>query len=648
MRRVLRAVVGAVGLVVAWGSGAARADEAAIPYCVDPDWAPYEVIDGQGRHQGIAADLLALATERAGVRLELVPTRDWKDRLAAMRDGRCAMLSFLNRTPERAQWLAFSEPLFSDPNVLVTRENHGFISDLAAEGAAAMVLPEGTSIEERVRRDYPDIRIITTPSEAEAFAMVSRGEADMTLRSLSVAVYTIRGQGWFNLKVAGQVPGYENQLRAAVRLEDAALLERLNAGIATLTRKERAEIANRHVAITIVTPPDYTLALQVAGVLAVVLLTSLFWAVRLRAANRRLEASEAQFRDLFRHAPVSVTVHDRDSGAIVEANALALRSFGVDRLEDLTEDAAWGKPPYSLAEARIWLRRTGEQGAQRFEWRSPNGAGGTAWKDVTLQEVVLKGRPRIVATAADITAHKEAQQALTEQGAALARSNAELEQFAYAASHDLRQPLRMITSYAALLERRLGGGATPEAVEFLGYVRDGALCMEQMLSSLLDYARVGHDGEPQEAVALRSLVEEALRYLTPVVEQTTATVLISGDWPTLPFSRNEGVRLFQNLIGNALKYRRADRLPEVRVNSARAAAGWRVTVTDNGQGFDPAQADRLFKVFQRLHASTGVDGTGVGLAICRKIVDRHGGAIAIVSDGPGLGARVTVDLPAPP
>ena len=183
----------------------AAADRATV--CVDPDWPPYEVIDGQGRHQGIAADLLRLAAARVGLALDLVPTRDWEDSIAASKDGRCQMLSFLNQTPKRDEWLVFTDPIFVDANVIVTREEHRFVADLAAVSGETMVLPRGTSIEERVRRDFPDLAIVTTDSEADAFAMVANRKADMTLRALTVAVDTIKKEGWFNLKVAGQEIG---------------------------------------------------------------------------------------------------------------------------------------------------------------------------------------------------------------------------------------------------------------------------------------------------------------------------------------------------------------------------------------------------------------------------------------------------------
>ncbi|MEW5727393.1 MAG: diguanylate cyclase [Pseudomonadota bacterium] len=259
-------------------------------YCVDPDWPPYEIIDAEGAHQGIAADLLRMAAERAGVPLRLVVTRNWDETIAASRAGACDIVSFLNQSPRRDEWLIFTAPIFVDRNVIVTREEHPYIDDLGAAAGQTMALPKGTSIEERVRRDFPHLRIVTTESEAEAFAMVSGRKADMTMRSLIVAVYTIKKDGWFNLKISGQVPGYDNHLRIGVRKDLPMLRDILDRGVASISLAERAEIGNRHVSIKVQTGIDVDLILRIVGVFSVILLTSLFWVAKLRKLNRKLHA----------------------------------------------------------------------------------------------------------------------------------------------------------------------------------------------------------------------------------------------------------------------------------------------------------------------------------------------------------------------
>lgn len=266
------------------------AEHGPFAFCVDPDWAPYEVIDAEGNHAGIAADLLRLAAERAGVELQLVKTATWDETLEAARGGRCDILSFLNQSPSRDEWLLFTDPLFIDRNVIVAREDHPFVADLTAVVGETLALPSGTSIEERVRRDFPALKVVTADSEAEVFAMVSERRADMAMRSLSVAVHTIKKGGWFNLKIAGQVPGYENRLRIGVLKTLPILRDILNRGVATITLAEREEIANRHVSITVQSAVDYDLIIRIVTAFSLVLFTSLVWAVKLRGVNKRLYA----------------------------------------------------------------------------------------------------------------------------------------------------------------------------------------------------------------------------------------------------------------------------------------------------------------------------------------------------------------------
>lgn len=262
-------------------------------FCVDPDWPPYEIINQNGAHEGIAADLIKLAAQRADVRLELFQTKDWDESVAASKRGDCDALSFLNQTPKRDEWLIFTDPIFTDPNVIITREEHAFIADPAALTDHAIALPKGTSIEERVRRDFPNLRVVLADSEAEAFAMVSDRRADLTIRSMTVAVYTIKKEGWFALKISGHIPGYENRLRIGVRKENPALRDALNRGVVAVTPQERGEIANRHVSINVQTAVDYGPIRNLAVLFSVFLLTSLAWALKLKAVNRRLRlASE--------------------------------------------------------------------------------------------------------------------------------------------------------------------------------------------------------------------------------------------------------------------------------------------------------------------------------------------------------------------
>lgn len=259
-----------------------------VRFCADPDWAPFETIAADGTHEGIAADLLRLAAERAGIILQLVQTRDWDDSIAASRDGRCEMLSFLNRTTRREEWLTFTEPLFNDPNVFITREEHPYIVDPATLTNESIVFPSGTSMEDLVRRTYPNLRILITGSEDDAVAMVAQKKATMTMRSLTVAAYTIRDKGLFTLKIAGQLPGVSNQLRLGIAKDEPQLRDIFNKGIATITPLERGQIVNRHITIKMESGIDYRLIWEIIIGFGIALSATLVWSVKLRKLNERL------------------------------------------------------------------------------------------------------------------------------------------------------------------------------------------------------------------------------------------------------------------------------------------------------------------------------------------------------------------------
>ncbi len=258
---------------------------------VDPDWYPYEQLTVQGDYAGIAADLMRLISERTGIVFEVVPTRNWDESLALSQSGKCYILPFLNRTAAREKWLIFTDPYFVDPNVFVTRMEHADIVDPATLRGETVVLPQNTSIEERLRRDFPNLKVVTVASETEAFRMVEEGEADMTLRSRAMAAYTIRKEGWFNLRIAGEIPAYANRLCIGVRKDMPELRKILNKGIRTISARDVEEAINHHITILVSSRVDYDLMFKVAGSLLILLLLGLLWALQLKRLNRKL-ASE--------------------------------------------------------------------------------------------------------------------------------------------------------------------------------------------------------------------------------------------------------------------------------------------------------------------------------------------------------------------
>ena len=251
----------------------------------------------------------------------------------------------------------------------------------------------------------------------------------------------------------------------------------------------------------------------------------------------------------------------------------------------------------------------------------------------------------LLGTGIDITERKRAELALREKTEALQRSNADLEQFAYSISHDMRQPLRMVTGHLQLLERALKDKLGDDDRANMAFALDGARRMDAMIVSLLDYSRVGRLTAAKDWMASRDALDEALRFLATDIEATAASVEVGGEWPRVFASRDEMTRLFQNLIGNALKYRDERQPPRVEVASAATAGHWRVSVRDHGIGIEPHQIERLFQFFSRLQSRERFEGTGMGLALCRKIVAHHDGRIWVESAGEGQGSSFVFEIP---
>jgi len=224
----------------------------------------------------------------------------------------------------------------------------------------------------------------------------------------------------------------------------------------------------------------------------------------------------------------------------------------------------------------------------------------------------------------------------------LERSNSELQQFAYIASHDLQEPLRTVQSYLQLLQRRYGHALDTDADEFIGFAVEGAQRMRALITDLLAYARVSSRARPPGPTPLADVVNEALRALHIAIEERHAEITVEP-LPTVVADGNQLRQLYQNLVANALKFNR-NAVPQVRLGAERQGAGWRLFVTDNGIGLDPAYKHKIFEVFKRLYGRDEFEGTGIGLAICKKIVEHHGGEIGVESS-PGQGATFWFTLP---
>jgi PAS domain S-box-containing protein len=364
-----------------------------------------------------------------------------------------------------------------------------------------------------------------------------------------------------------------------------------------------------------------------------------------RNAEAALRASEARARQIFELAASGIAEVDLN-GRFLRVNRSLCKLLGYGEAELIGRSVKQVSHPADrdLTDAQRARVRAGEVDAARFEKRYLHRDGRVVWVDLAIALVrAPDGVPLYeIAMFDDITERKQAEAALREAHDELARSNAELEQFAYVASHDLQEPLRMVSSYTQLLARRYADRLDADAREFMGYMVDGAARMKQLIEDLLAYSRVGTRGKEFRPVAVESALNRALASLRAAMQESKASVTYDA-LPVVPADDLQLAQLFQNLIGNALKFRSAS-VPRIHVSAQELENEWQLAVQDNGIGIEPQYFERIFMVFQRLHNKGEYPGTGIGLAICKKVVDRHGGRIWVESAA-GQGTTFRFTLP---
>jgi PAS domain S-box-containing protein len=363
-----------------------------------------------------------------------------------------------------------------------------------------------------------------------------------------------------------------------------------------------------------------------------------------KRVERALRDSEAKYSALVEQAKDGVVIVQDEVCKFANGAMTEICGYTAEQMEDMSFSALLA-PESSGLVAQIRESSSAATAAPLVHGASILCADGTAKEvEISASTIQYNGRPAGMGIARDVTERKQAELMLKKQAEDLARSNAELEQFAYVASHDLQEPLRMVASYVKLLERRYKDKLDADASDFIGYAVDGASRMHLLVNDLLAYSRVGTHGKPFESTDCTAVIAEAVTNLQAAVAESGAEVTWN-DLPTVMADATQLVQLFQNLVGNAIKFRSTD-TPRVRIAAVQEADEYVFSVQDNGIGIDREYADRIFVIFQRLHDKDQYPGTGIGLAICKKIVERHGGRIWVES-ALGEGAKFSFTVPAP-
>jgi light-regulated signal transduction histidine kinase (bacteriophytochrome) len=269
--------------------------------------------------------------------------------------------------------------------------------------------------------------------------------------------------------------------------------------------------------------------------------------------------------------------------------------------------------------------------------------GSEIWVETAGEPIVYNSKNSALVFVRDISMRRQAEEERKLFIEELERSNLELQQFAYVASHDLQEPLRMISSYLQLIERRYKDHLDQDANDFIHFAVDGANRLQALIMGLLEFSRVRTHGKAFEEVKVGDILSHVIKHLE-VMLQTAGASVEYGEMPVIRADEGQITRLFQNLISNAVKFRKEGVAPLIRISAEKTGGDHIFTVSDNGIGIDPQYYQQIFTIFQRLHSREEYPGTGIGLSICKRITERHGGKIWVESE-PGKGSSFIFSIP---
>jgi PAS domain S-box-containing protein len=362
-----------------------------------------------------------------------------------------------------------------------------------------------------------------------------------------------------------------------------------------------------------------------------------------KQAEEALRESEDRYRDLVEFSQYLICTHDLQ-GQILSVNQEGARLLGYNKTDLLNKNVRDLLSPKFRDEFVTYLDTIQKYRVAKGFILIRTAAGEyRIWEYHNTLRTEGVASPIVRAIAHDVTERKGVERALREKTGELARSNEDLEQFAYVASHDLQEPLRTVTSYVQLLARRYKGKLDADADEFIGFAADGAVRMWNLVNDLLTYSRAGMRGNELEPTDSDTVLAQSVNDLKATIEENGA-VVTHDSLPMVMADRPQLGQLFQNLIVNAIKFRGSEP-PRIHISASRSGNGWTFSVRDNGIGIAPEYSERIFVIFQRLHSREKYAGTGIGLAVCKKIVERHGGRIWVKSEV-GKGAVFYFILPA--
>lgn len=375
-----------------------------------------------------------------------------------------------------------------------------------------------------------------------------------------------------------------------------------------------------------------------SSVITVNILAFLVFTSKLKVQEKLLY-NEELMKSIFNYSTDALLLVNPKTKLIIDCNQFAIELFKVENKKDLLNQDLktlinnqindYDKIEHEIKIHGMWRIETEEKSLQKDS---------VFWADIIIKEIKAANTLMWLVRINDITNRKIAEQKLRLRTEELAKSNADLEKFAYVSSHDLQEPLRTVTSYIQLLYKRYKGKLDKEAQEFINYAVDGTIRMQNLIDDLLTYSRLGTSKKEFATVKVSEVIETALFNLQKAIEETNTEVIYnSSAMPTITGDASQLVQLFQNLIGNGIKFRDKKKPSRIHINFQEKKAYWLFSIQDEGIGIKKEFFESIFAVFKRLHSRSEYPGTGIGLAICKKIVESYGGTIWVESEGKNQG-----------
>ena len=378
---------------------------------------------------------------------------------------------------------------------------------------------------------------------------------------------------------------------------------------------------------------------------------------RIKTENQ-LKTSERTYREIFNGSNDILFIHDIETGKIIDVSSKVTELYGYKPSELIgktVDSLSKGEPPYTAAEALKRIKKTIKEGPQIYEWMALNKENVSFWVEVSLKKASINGKDRLLAVVRDIRQRKASEKELTEyrehledlvdqRAAEIKAKNKELETFTYSVSHDLKAPLRGIDGYSRLLVESYSDKLDEEGIFFLNNVRQGTTQMNRLIEDLLAYSRTERKELHYSSIDLKSLIENLVSQRTRDIEEYLIDLKIEVPYDTIESDTETLRQVLTNYLDNAIKYSKKNTPGTVTIGGSHDDEYWTLWVKDDGIGFDPKYLDRIFEIFQRLHRVEEYPGTGVGLAIVRKAVERIGGKVR-ANSSLGEGSTFYLDIP---